>query len=202
MGSIWLTFSFDSLGVQRCSAWGGPHTARGNAITLAVRPQSHFPALLCMYSLSAANAGRAARLHQISYSVCEVTAELTATLNHWENINIIASIASFLLRLQFPCSSSLCGSIKMKRSNNEQWGLPCIGHGPIPEPDDFIGQQTVREQNGTVKAWRQPRWQQLGINSTSFNLTLTNRCEILTFNRINSDYFSQMRSKSKWEGAK
>lgn len=57
-------------------------TAKSNAITLVVRSQSHLPALLCMYSLSAAKAGRAARLHRISYSVCEVTAQLTATLNH------------------------------------------------------------------------------------------------------------------------
>lgn len=89
MGNTWLSFSFDSLGVQRCnaySAWGGDSevggTAQGNAITLAVRSQSHLPVLLCMYSLSAAKAGRAARLRRISYSVCEVTAQLTATLNH------------------------------------------------------------------------------------------------------------------------
>lgn len=53
---------------------GGPHTAQGNVITVAARSQPHFPALLCMYSFSAAHAGTAARPHQISYSVCEVTA--------------------------------------------------------------------------------------------------------------------------------
>lgn len=48
---------------QRCRATmhGGPHTAQGNAIMLTARPQLHFPALLCMYSLSAALAGTAAR---------------------------------------------------------------------------------------------------------------------------------------------
>lgn len=53
---------------------GGPDTAQGNVITLTARSQPHFPALLCMYSLSAAHAGTVAPLHQISYSVCEVTA--------------------------------------------------------------------------------------------------------------------------------
>ena len=99
----------------------GPHTAQGNVITLAARSKPHSPALLCMNSLSAAHAGTAARLHQISYSVCEVTAWLTATLNHLEkNINIIASIASFLLPLLFPrASSPPRTSIKTKRSNKE-----------------------------------------------------------------------------------
>lgn len=32
----------------------------------------------------------------------------------------------------------------------------------IPEPDDFIGQQTVREQNGNVKARRQPKVTSVG----------------------------------------
>lgn len=74
MGSIWLTFSFDSLTVQRCNAWGGADTALGNAITLTASLQPHFPAFLCMYSLSATHAGMAFRLQRISYSVCEVTA--------------------------------------------------------------------------------------------------------------------------------
>lgn len=72
---------------------------------------------------------------------------------------------------------------------------------PTPESDDFIGQETVREQSG-VQALRQPKRHQSGINSTSFNLMLTSRCEILTFNRISSDYFPQMRFKSNGGRAK
>lgn len=67
---------------------GGPHAAQGNAITLAAHSQLHFPALQCMYSLSAAHAGTAARLRRISYSVCEVTAELTATHNRSRKTSI------------------------------------------------------------------------------------------------------------------
>lgn len=53
---------------------GGADTVQGNTITLTLRSQLHFPALLCMYSLSDTHAGTAACLRQISYSVCEVTA--------------------------------------------------------------------------------------------------------------------------------
>lgn len=72
----------------------GRHTAQSSVITLTARSQLHFPALLCMYSLSGTSAGRAARLHQISYSVCEVTAEFTVILNHWEHINSIVLVPS------------------------------------------------------------------------------------------------------------
>lgn len=64
------------LSLPQCAemqCMGGPDTAQGNAITLTAGSQLHFPALLCMYSLSAAHAGTAACLHKISYSVCEVT---------------------------------------------------------------------------------------------------------------------------------
>lgn len=74
--------------------------------------------------------------------------------------------------------------------------------GPTPESDDFIGQETVREQSGGVQVSRQPKRHQSGINSASFNLMLTSRCEILTFNRISSDYFPQMRFKSNGGRAK
>lgn len=149
----------------------------------------HFPALLCMYSLSDANAASAARLRQISHSVCKVTAELTATLNHWENINVIAS---FSLPLQLSCSSSPPAGASRGKGQTKS----------VPEPDDFIGQQTVREQTGNAKAQRQPKCHQLRINSTGFNLLLWSRCEIALLNGINCDYVSQMRSKSKWERAK
>lgn len=126
----------------------GPHTAQGNVITLAARSKPHSPALLCMNSLSAAHAGTAARLHQISYSVCEVTAWLTATLNHLEkNINIIASIASFLLPLPFPRFFPSLHVHQDEKVKQRNWELPyCLPSRAIPEPDDLIGQRTVREQ--------------------------------------------------------
>lgn len=83
MGIIWLTLFCRSL----CNAQS-PDTAQGNTITLPACSQPHFPAFLCMYSLSAAHAARLAHLQRISYSVWEVTAKLIATFKHLEKTSV------------------------------------------------------------------------------------------------------------------